>query len=122
MKTWLPHWQPKVEFLSDGSRGTALNHLNRFLKACRLSGCQQNMQMVGHQNKFMKFVESAVPTGKQLAHYNIRYTLSAKEFSALPGMRTYKVDAGLVNSSDDATHESLQGLKPLASGAGRSRG
>ena len=112
MKSRLPYRPLEMQFLTDPSRRSALNHLHGFFQACCFSGCEQNMQMVRHQYKLMEFTKSAIPAVHQLLNHDISHSLPAKKFSALPGMSGYKVDASLVNPAHDAAHVDLQGLKP----------
>ena len=73
--------------------------------------------MVRHQHELVQLVETAVPAASQLLNNNFSNSLLTENIPPLPGVRGNEVDASLVNSANDVTHRSLQGLKPLARGS-----
>ena len=80
------------------------------------------MQMVRHKHIFVEAIVAAITTAHQLLNHSFGNTILAENLPALPAVRGHKIDTGLVNSANDATHRNLQGLKPLTGGAQKCRG
>jgi hypothetical protein len=74
-------------------RASALDELHRFFKRGHVSRRQEQVQMIGHHNKFMEMIGALIPIVENALNEDVGIFGDLKNRAALPGLRCDEVSA-----------------------------
>jgi len=106
METRLPDLHPIAAFLVNFMRAPAFNKLHGPFQGSGVTGSQQQVQMVGHENKLVQQIGSCHPVVKQLGNHDLGDFLDLKHGDTLSRLCRDEVSASDGRAVMESSHDS----------------
>jgi hypothetical protein len=112
METRLPDLHPMAAFLVNFMGASTLYELHGFFQSGGVGGSQQQVQMIGHKNKFVQPIGSCHSVVEQLGNHNLSDFVDLKQSDILSRLCRDEIGASdgcaVMESSHDAESSAVK--------------